>query len=45
MLEYLSKDENGNYTKFNVQSASAAYQALNVDGGMTNSYPRVKVTE
>ena len=99
MLEYLSKDENGNYTKFDVQSASAAYQALNVDGaplyqsvqqftdnqkqhvrfaeigagetlkctfawvvdddctdnaylsffdmygGMTNSYPRVKVTE
>ena len=99
MLEYLSKDENGSYARFNVQSASAAYQDLSVEGeplyqsvqqstenqkqhvrfaeigagetlkctfvwvvdddctdnaylsffdmygGMTNSYPRVKVTE
>ena len=101
MLEYLSKDENGSYTRFHVQSASAAYQDLSVEGeplyqsvqqstgnqkqkqhvrfaeigagetlkctfawvvdedctdnaylaffdmygGMTNSYPRVKVTE
>lgn len=32
MLEYLSEDENGSYTRFNVQSASAAYQDLSVEG-------------
>lgn len=32
MLEYLSTDGDGSYTRFSVQSASAAYQALSVDG-------------
>lgn len=32
MLEYLRKDEDGNYTRFDIQSATAAYQALSVDG-------------